>query len=111
MADRSNVKHVERSKDGVPIWDGDASTFQEFFEMAGHFIISIIIVLGMYFSICSRTIMYDNVSMHVRGTFASQSNDNGVMKLRSYRLMMLQAFLCTCAANIRPTGTSIPGTS
>lgn len=35
MADRGS-KHVERSKDGVPQWDGDAATFQEYAELAGH---------------------------------------------------------------------------
>lgn len=32
MADKN--KKVERSREGTPIWDGDASTFQEFEEMA-----------------------------------------------------------------------------
>lgn len=32
MADKQ--KRIERSRDGVPIWDGDASTFQEFEEYA-----------------------------------------------------------------------------
>ena len=30
------MKHIERSKDGVPQWDGDASTFQEYSELASH---------------------------------------------------------------------------
>ena len=33
MGDRC-VKKVERSKEGVPIWDGDAATYQEYAEMA-----------------------------------------------------------------------------
>lgn len=28
------MKHVEKSREGVPIWDGDAATFQEFEESA-----------------------------------------------------------------------------
>ena len=32
MADK--LKKIERSRDGIPIWDGDASTFQEFEENA-----------------------------------------------------------------------------
>jgi len=35
MADRG-VKHVERNKEGVPMWDGDPTTFTEYAEMAGH---------------------------------------------------------------------------
>ncbi len=35
MADRGS-QHVERSKDGVPQWDGNAATFQEYAELAGH---------------------------------------------------------------------------
>eukprot|EP00435_Cladocopium_sp_Y103_P069442 s548_g33.t1 len=35
MAERT-MKHIERSKDGVPQWDGDATTFQEYSEMASH---------------------------------------------------------------------------
>lgn len=34
MAER--VKHVERNKEGVPVWDGDPTTFTEYSEMAGH---------------------------------------------------------------------------
>jgi len=32
MADKQ--KKIEKSKDGIPIWDGDASTFQEYEECA-----------------------------------------------------------------------------
>ena len=30
------MKYIERSKDGVPQWDGDATTFQEYSELASH---------------------------------------------------------------------------
>ena len=35
MADRG-VKHVERNKEGVPMWDEDPTTFTEYAEMADH---------------------------------------------------------------------------
>eukprot|EP00434_Breviolum_minutum_P045424 symbB.v1.2.040718.t1/scaffold7466.1/size11101/1 len=33
-SDESWLKKVEKSKDGVPIWDGDSSSYQEYEEMA-----------------------------------------------------------------------------
>ena len=33
MGDK-NVKKIERSRDGVPCWDGDATTFTEYYELA-----------------------------------------------------------------------------
>ena len=27
---------IERNKEGVPCWDGNAATFQEYSELAGH---------------------------------------------------------------------------
>ena len=30
------LSHVERTKEGVPCWDGNAATFQEYSEMASH---------------------------------------------------------------------------
>ena len=31
-----NGAHIERTKEGVPCWDGNAATFQEYSELAGH---------------------------------------------------------------------------
>ena len=36
MAEVAKRGGVERSREGVPCWDGDASTFQEYSELAGH---------------------------------------------------------------------------